>query len=117
VLSAKEIAGLRSEAARTLTDSCTIQRNTPTSDGAGGQTDSWATLSTPACRFVPAKQPTESLIAAAVAGRQAYDVFLPASTDVTRNDRLARCGRTYEVVGVLLPTVEVNRHVVAVELS
>jgi len=112
-----ELASIRRAADRMLPDTCVIQRVTRTPDGAGGSTETWATVATMACRVSPAGQGDEHLFGGRLASVSGYVVTLPAETDVAAVDRIAWGGRTLEVAGVVGPrSYEVSRRVVAVEV-
>jgi len=100
-----------------LPDSCQVSRKTTTSDGAGGQTESWGTVVTVACRVSPTGQsPQERAIADRLSGVSVWTITLPANTDVTIADRLVIGARAFEVAGVLARSYEVSRRVVCVEV-
>lgn len=110
-------ADLRAKMTAALPDICTISRNTPVGDGAGGSVDAWATLSTTACTIAPTgNQPQERAIADRITTSQGYTVTLPAETPITTRDRIIKGGRLFEVAGVLERTEEISRRVVVVEV-
>ena len=110
-------ADLRAKMTAALPDVCTISRVTQVSDGAGGYSESWTTLSTTVCTIAPTgNQPQEKAIADRLTTSQGYTVTLPAETPITTRDRIIKGGRTFEVMGVLERTEEISRRVVVVEV-
>lgn len=91
---------MRTQVRRTLSDTCTIERNTPTSDGMGGFEETWAPLATGVpCRVVSAGglSENERVVAERMTTDQPWLVYLPSGQDVTPRDRL--------VVGVAPDTI------------
>lgn len=118
MISASVLTALRTTVEASLPDSCTIRRNTQTSDGAGGMTDSWANLATVACRVSPSgRAPEERVIAERIGSVGLWTVTLPALTEVTAKDRLLIGARQLEVIAVLAPrSWELCRRVVCSEV-
>jgi head-tail adaptor len=117
MLSAEELAAIRGDVLELQPDTCQVQRVTLTPDGAGGQTESWSTVATVACRVAPSGQsPQERAIAERVASVSTWTLTLPAETDVRPADRLQVGTRTFEVVGVLARSFEIARRVVCTEV-
>lgn len=114
--SATELDAMRSTLEASLPDTAQVRRKTLTSDGMGGQTESWATVATVACRVAPSGRPEERAVAERLASVSVWTVTLPALTDVRAVDRLVVGARTFEVVGVLARSDEVGRRVVCVEV-
>lgn len=97
----------------TLTEVCTIQHRTLTSDGAGGWTDTW-TDTTTVCRVAPIGA-DEAVLAGQQRIKADWKITLPAGTVIVDADRLAVGSRVFEVVGILGPeTRETARVVMAV---
>lgn len=118
MISTEAMASLRTLASRALPETVAVLRNTPVADGYGGQTDVWAEYATVQGRVsLTGQRPDERAIADKVQAAVTYTLSLPAGTDVEPRDRLGLSGRVFEVVGVLKPTWEVTRRVVAVEVG
>jgi len=117
VLSAAEITSMRATQEEALPDTCVISRATLTADGAGGQTETWATVATVACRVAAmGGRGAERLIADRLSAVTPYVVTLPAETDVEPEDRIVIGTRTLEVAAVLaIEGWETARRVAAVE--
>ncbi len=116
MITTDELASMRATLTASLPDSCAIQRVSQVSDGAGGYTESWATVATVACRVSPSgRQPEERAIADRLSATVSYTVTLPALTDVTTRDRLVIGGRSFEIQGVLSRTNEISRRCVCTE--
>lgn len=85
-----------------LPDTCTISRASSAADALGGQTLTWSTIATVACRVSPTsgvsgREDTRAARDTAVAP---WMVTLPALTDVTAADRIVFGARTFEVLDV-----------------
>lgn len=101
MLSAAELAAMRSTADAALADTCTIQRKTSVSDGGGGTTDTWPDHATGiACRIAPAGGGETGTAGDRVNDETTHIVTLPALTDITEADRLTIDGQTYEATAV-----------------
>lgn len=115
------MAGMRATLDESLPDTCEIVRNDPEPDGAGGETDDWGTVATVACRISPLARSdrlAELEVAARITAIDAWEITLPAGTDVTALDRLLSGGRTFEVTSVLVPrSWEIGSRVLAQEIT
>lgn len=102
MLSASDIAAMRATIEAALPDTCTIQRATETSDGAGGRTKTWATLASGVkCRLAPdTYRAEEREVAARLTAVTAWVITLPVGQDVAEKDRIVVGSSTYEVAGV-----------------
>lgn len=117
LLSASELAAMRSTQNDTLPGTAVIMRNTPTADGMGGWTDAWAAVGTVDGRLAPAQESgAEQLIAGRIVGEDAWVITVPQGTDVTERDRVTISARTFEVVTALAWSWETARRVVATEV-
>lgn len=98
MLSTPEIAALRAQQTLAMPDTVTIQRPTRVEDGAGGVTDTWATVATVKGRLsVDMRQGREGQAGGRQTALAYYRVTLPAGTDVRVKDRLLVASRTFEV--------------------
>ena len=104
MISPSDLAIMQQAMAPLRTTPCTLLRNTPTSDGMGGQTDNWQTLAMVQGRVTPVIE----------TGREVIDeqrlevlnrwlIYFPAGQDVTERDRIVANGATYEVTSVNTP--------------
>lgn len=100
MLSAAELADMRSIQALTFDQSATVTRRTYTDDDAGGQTTSDATHSLP-CRIAPASGAQQQMLGGQYAEMQTWRITFAAGADVRLDDRLAVAGHNLEVVAVL----------------
>lgn len=91
-----------------------ILRKTGTDDGAGGTTDTWATVSTVWASVLP-KSGAEGVAAMQAREATTYDVVLRARVDVTAADRLLWSGRTLKIDSAPPPGRDLYRALVAVE--
>lgn len=102
---------------QSLPDTCTIQRRTQASDGAGGQTDTWADLYTDVPirvePFSAIRAGTEQVIAMKLTSLEPRIVVLQRGQDVLVEDRIVYQGTALEVKGISAPlTFEVIRQVI-----
>lgn len=86
---------------KTLTDSCTIQRNTQVVDDGGNHVMLWSPVATVKCRLI---SDTQRQKPEPVAGRETprtpYRLILPAGTDVLGTDRAVVDNVIYEIQDV-----------------
>lgn len=98
MLTTTQTTDLRATQQGALTRSCQIQRPTATSDGAGGQTTTTATVATVPCAY---RQRDLSVGERELAGRLGVGTLLtltvPWGTDLRNVDRVLVDGRTFEV--------------------
>ncbi len=117
LLTTSGLASLRARMTATLPDACTISRNTPVSDGAGGWSAAWATVATTVCSIAPTgNQPQERAIAERLTNIVSYTVTLPYDTSLTAKDRIVVGARTFEVAGVLVRTQQISQRCVCSEV-
>ncbi len=117
MLSDADLAAMRSTLNSSLPDTAQVQRKSLTSDGAGGFTETWATVATMACRVAPSGQsPQERVIAERLTAMSTWTVTLPAGTDVQPADRVVVGSRTFEVVAALARSEEIARRIVCTEV-
>lgn len=70
MLSATDLTALKAAQAEALPSTCSISRKTSVSDGMGGYTETWATLTASvACRLAAHSMPTEAVMAERYGGR------------------------------------------------
>lgn len=101
MLDTQQLADMTACVTASLPETVSVRRNTPTSDGQGGTTDSWAEAFTVAARRDDLSRTDEQLIASKLDAVTAYAVLLPAGTPVKQSDRLyfASDSLTLEIVG------------------
>lgn len=118
MLTAAELAEMRSVQDEAMAASCVISRKTLVSDGMGGFTETWAASGTVSCRVWPAGESgAERLVADRITEDDVWVITLPYATDVVAKDRITADGRTWEVVNPIAHTWETARRVVAVEVG
>lgn len=99
-LNTAEIAAMTATVTGSLPETVSVLRNTPTSDGQGGQTPSWATAFTVAARRDDLDRSDELVIADTLESITGYAVILPANTAVRQSDRLQFSdGMLLEILG------------------
>ena len=117
MLTAAELTAMRATLNASLPDTCEISRVTLEPDGAGGQTETWETIVTVACRVAPSgRSPQERVIAERLSNESTWTLTLPAETDVQAGDRIVVGTRTFRVAGVLTRSFETARRVVCSEV-
>ncbi len=105
ILNAGQLAQLRTLHERALPNTATILRRTLTSDGQGGQTQSYASVGTTICRLAffggnrPVMPDTEQ--SGKIEPKERWIVTLPYGADALETDRLTINGVTYEIVSAL----------------
>lgn len=121
---ARRITKARNIAESTMTDSGAIRRNTPASDGMGGQTDNWATVATVKCRLMTRlSQPRDRTGGERLETETEYTLRFPVGTDVRNTDRVVVTAagsatvRTFEVVRPVEYTINPSLSVAVVEVS
>lgn len=118
MLTAAELAEMRSTQEQAMPGTCVISRKTLASDGMGGFTEAWAAAGTVIGRVWPATESgAERLIAERITEADAWIVTLPHGTDVVAKDRITESGRTFEVISGIAHTWETARRVVCVEVG
>lgn len=102
MISDAELASLKSEGLRAMPDTATILRMTTVAT-AGGYTQTYASIGTTPCRLSASvlSGGDEQEAAAQLAGIMAYNLAVPAGTDITPADRIQVSDgagmRTFEV--------------------
>ena len=101
LLSAAEIADMRSTQNGTMPDTVVIQRFTTASDGMGGLTETWAAVGTVTGRLSPMSQNQgfgdERITADRVTDREEFVITVPQGSTVYHRDRLVVGSRTFHV--------------------
>lgn len=116
MLTDAELAKMRAEQEKTMLDAAVIGRRIFTSDGAGGQEETFEQI--PAiCRIAASNnQPDYQMFGAAANEAQLWRITFPAETDIRKTDAVYIGARSFEVVGVMAPaTFETARVTVCVE--
>lgn len=99
-----------SELASRLRERVSIQSRTLTSDGLGGNTESWTTFATVFAQVMAVSgSAREQVIAAQREARTAYRIIMRNRSDITTQMRLEWQGRTLYIHGVIpsLSTIEI----------
>lgn len=96
-----ELASMRADFARSLTDTATILRRTSSQSATGAALKTFAPAGAAvACRPAPMSRNQKQLLADQQAAISAVTIHLPYGTDVRTTDRVQIGAATYEVVGV-----------------
>lgn len=116
MLTAAELAAMRTVQEAALPDSCTRSRPNLSSDGRGGQIVGTPDTKAFACRVAPTTG-REAEVAARLTSQVSYTVTLPAGSDVLAEDTLSVGGRVLQVIAVLAGGAwETARRVLCVEV-
>lgn len=101
-LTANELADMRTEAASSLPDVCTIRSKTSVADDMGGVSETYSDTATNVpCRVqADVLQSTEAIDVAAIKGKNTYTVSLPYNQAVSNTSRIVWSGKTLEVLAV-----------------
>jgi len=101
MLSASELANMNATVAASLDVSITVQRRTPTNDGYGHTTESYATVGTPLCNVVKPSDSTLRLFADVIGSQRALVLrFMPVS-DIRQWDQILYNSKTWVVQEIL----------------
>lgn len=101
LLSDKELAEMRAEAEKLLSDTCNILSKAYASDGAGGQTISWGTAAqNVSCRLVPKSSKASDMEGGRINYHTMWLVHLPYDQDVAPDQRIVINGSNYDVQSV-----------------
>lgn len=121
LLSTGDLARMQTVLNQSLPGTAYVLRATTASDGQGGQTATWGTAGTAACRLSPHSARaagSEGVVGERVAAFNERVITLPASTDVRQTDRLAVGSQTFEVTGLHAPrSWEISVRVDAVQIA
>lgn len=115
-LTAAEIAAMKTAADLALPETVTISRASLASDGMGGFTETWATVTTAACRVDPPGTVRLDEWMDKIQNRSAWVLHVPAGTNITGNDQVTSGGVTYQVIGIISRDWEITRQAVVVKL-
>lgn len=103
ILTAGEMASLRSDLEATLPDTCTVTRPTQVKNDAGGWTETPVVVATVACRVSPIGTRDAAIaqqIGASLDMVLQHVVTLPADTDVQQSDSITCTTRTFRVASM-----------------
>lgn len=118
MLTAAELAEMRSTQEEAMPGTCVISRKTLASDGMGGFTETWAAAGTVTGRVWPATESgAERLIADRITEADAWVITLPHGTDVVAKDRIVEGSRTFDVIAPLPHDWITAKRVVCVEIG
>lgn len=99
LFSAEEISELRTEFSGYLPDTCVIYNKTKSSDGMGGETETYTPGTTYKCRLqVESSQGKEESSNSRQQASIPYTVILPYNAVVRRSDRISVKGMMLEVI-------------------
>lgn len=117
MLTASELAAMRSTLTESLPDTAQVQRKTRVSDGMGGFTETWEVVATVACRVSPSGLSSqERAVAERLGSSRVWTITLPAQTGVQTPDRITVGSRSFEVAGIGNRSDEICRRVICVEV-
>ena len=120
MLTELELAFIRNDAQRAMTDTCTVMRKIYIDDDAGGQKQDWQEIATVPCNIAAfsGRVPSERVIAEQFAGYTLWNLLIPHHIDIQKQDRIIAFGQAYDIVGTLNPsTYEYVTNLVIMEVS
>ncbi len=102
MLTAAELAAMRSIQNDFMPGTAVIQRATLTPDGTGGYSESWQAVGTVRVRLYPqnSRAMAETVAGAQVLSVTRWFVTMPTGTEVSASDRLLIDNRTFEILEV-----------------
>lgn len=114
-----DIAKLAADVATVQTDTLTLTRPSNASDGMGGRTQTFSTVSSYGARVTPiSTQQAEEEIGAKIKDGMYFRLSLPAGTDIRTGDRVTYGTLTLSIEAVMAPgTLEIERRAVAVRAA
>lgn len=117
MISTNDIERIRADQNLLMSDTVYIQRLTRTSDGAGGWSEAWQTVSTVVGRIAPSQRMAgETVQGGAVTAYGEYIITLPHDADIGQDDRLQINGVQYEVKAILDRSAKTALRVLASKL-
>lgn len=120
MLTAAEIAGMRTVAETTFDGTAIIHRHGYVSDGSGGGTSTWTPSGTVACHLSPItlRGEREPVIGGRVTPDADWILTIPAETSIDRAARVEVAGVNFEVLALHAPrTWELTRRVELAEVT
>lgn len=102
ILTDAELASMRAVLNTSLPGTAVLERFTASSDGQGGQTETWTHAGTIACRIGPLPG-SEVTVADRLSTHSVVQATFAAQTDIGTKDRITESGVTYEVVDIDSP--------------
>ena len=113
MLTAAELASMRTVAGGALPDSCVVQTSSFNSDGGGGGTTAWTTSGTVDCRVSPVggMGASEDNYGDRISAEAEFIVTLPVDTAVTTNSRIIHTAGTFNVEAIRDRSYEVTQRV------
>jgi head-tail adaptor len=103
VISAQELTAMRGDLVASMPSTVIISRVTLSSDGMGGQTETWANVGTVAARVSPRGAGLDDIIGGEVINQTPWMVTVPVGTSVTERDRVLYESQTFEVIRTNAP--------------
>lgn len=104
MLSAAQLASMKATQVEAMPGTCTISGKTEASDGAGGRTETWASVATAvACRLSPMNAmgaDVEAVVMERFQGRSLWQLTVSSTQAITNLQRVTVDGTVYEVVQV-----------------
>lgn len=97
ILTTEQLAAMKAVQNLNLPETAYVQRLTRTSDGEGGYTEAWNTVTTTTGRIGEPKGEFEREIAGKIAVGMAYVITLPSNTEVLSTDQIQINSKNYKV--------------------
>jgi head-tail adaptor len=100
MISARDMAGIRTTVTASLTSTATVQQVANTINDAGGVTPGWTNRGTHACRISALSGGELAQYADKIGTAQGFRIRLPHNATVAVTDRITVSGINYDVIGV-----------------
>jgi len=117
VLTARDLAAMRTTQAEAQPETATIHRSSDVSDGRGGQTTTWTADTATITARIGYLTAAEQTTANALGLERAVVLSLPVGTDVAETDRVIIGTRTYQVAGPLKGSYQTALRVMATDIG
>jgi SPP1 family predicted phage head-tail adaptor len=118
MLTATELASMRSTMGDSLAGTAVVQTSAFVSDGGGGGTTTWTASGTVDCRVAPATSSNEKQIGDRLQPETETIFTIPQTTTIDSDARITYEGRVYTVTALRAPrTWEISRRVEAREVE
>jgi head-tail adaptor len=112
LLTAGDLASMRTTLNQSLPGTAVIQTSSLTPDGMGGGTTAWTASGTVACRLASMASSDEREVGDRISPDADWILTIPANTTITRNSRVTTGGVNYQVCAMRAPrSYEVSRRV------
>lgn len=100
MITSAELTQMRVDILDLLPDTCALLTVTHSSDGQGGNTDTWGTATASVACRLDQKKASEVIVSAGVRPFSGWMLTLPYNTTINEQYRIEHGGNTYNVISV-----------------